>query len=304
MSQVIQFTGSWPSFPLLRKLVIFGDSYSSVGFGRNRNAPNTQDLPQSGRPLGVSFPGDWMSMWNEPGTPNWVGYFITKYGSEPLYNPEVIQQSSEYMERPYLIYDYAKGGDTVTLSSSGGESGLAFAVEQRFLVDTVKQHKDLTFEDALFVCWIGINDCAYSREHAQTIDKIFSLHDRLYKEVHARNFMFVDVPPIERTPAVHRGSEESAGANYTNWNTTLQSSLDAFAVSHPDSTVLLYSSHALFTRVLDSPTTYGFEQSDAKQQRGRIWRDHLHPTTRIHDILAEDIASFLKSVRPAADGSK
>ncbi|KAK1228408.1 hypothetical protein PQX77_008545 [Marasmius sp. AFHP31] len=208
------------------------------------------------------------------------------------------------MQRPYLIYDYAKGGDTVTHSPSGGETGLAFAIEQRFLVDTVEQHKDLAFDDALFVCWIGINDCAYSHEHAHTIEKIISLHDQLYKEVHARNFMFVDVPPIERTPAVHRGNEESAKGNYIDWNTMLQTSLNAFAVSHPDSTVLVYSSHALFTRVLDNPTSYGFEQSDSKQQRGKIWRDHLHPTTRIHDILAEDIASFLKNIGFAADGSK
>ena len=86
----------------------------------------------------------------EAGTPNWVGYFISKYAGEPLYIPGAMQQSAEYMQSPFLIYDYAKGGDTVTHSSSGGESGLAFALEQRFLIDTVKQHKDLAFEDALF----------------------------------------------------------------------------------------------------------------------------------------------------------
>jgi hypothetical protein len=40
----------------------------------------------------------------------------------------------------------------------------------------------------------------YGDDHAKNMEKLFSLQDALY-EAGARNFLFIDVPPIHRSPA-------------------------------------------------------------------------------------------------------
>ena len=82
-----------------------GDSYSDVGYVHER-----VNFPNASQPLGIPFPG---STYNEPGLPNWVGYLITKYCPVPRFNPSADQQDSDYTKSPLLVYDYARGGDTV-----------------------------------------------------------------------------------------------------------------------------------------------------------------------------------------------
>jgi hypothetical protein len=59
---------------------------------------------------------------------------------------------------------------------------------------------------------------------------------------------------------------------------------------------MLFSSFATFTNVLDNPVLYGFESSDIHKARGKMWIDHLHPTSKMHDVIAHDVSEFLGSV--------
>ncbi|KAK7054762.1 hypothetical protein VNI00_003225 [Paramarasmius palmivorus] len=284
MSKIIQVANDWPSFSGLRKLVIFGDSYSSVGY-------KGSSLPNASKPLGVDFPGVNGAMWNEAGTPNWVGHLITQYAPEPRYNPHATVQDKAYRENPLLVYDYAIGGNTM--------SGVEFQIQTYFLPKDLKrlgQGSSWDPKSALFVTWVGINDCAYSHEHGDSVKWLFSLQKKLYSEAGARNFMFIDVPPVHRSPAVRAGMEESASRSNKSWNNMLQSGALNFAKLHSDATVLLYSSAALFNTVLDDPYSYGFDAAEIRKGWGKFWHDNLHPTTKVHDILAEDIARFLASV--------
>lgn len=83
---------------------------------------------------------------------------------------------------------------------------------------------------------------------------------------------------------------------YDNFNTHLSSNARVFATSHPDATVLLFSSAATFNALLDEPLAYGFEESDRHKADGGIWYDRLHPTSKVHDFVARDFAEFLASV--------
>ena len=60
--------------------------------------------------------------------------------------------------------------------------------------------------------------------------------------------------------------------------------------------MLLFSSWATFSRVMDNPNAYGFTQKDTVSAASRMWVDHLHPTSKMHDIVARDVAEFLTSV--------
>ena len=85
---------------------------------------------------------------------------------------------------------------------------------------------------------------------------------------------------------------------FGNWNDELRRGLVNFATSHPDATVMMFSAWDTFTRILSDPARYGFNPADRTTLGGSIWFDFMHPTSRVHDILAGEIAQFLASQPP------
>lgn len=76
------------------------------------------------------------------------------------------------------------------------------------------------------------------------------------------------------------------------WNELLSSGIADFAEAHEDSTALLFSPAETFDRLLDDPAFCGSDPSGGDS----MWVDHIHPTSRVHDLLAADLAEFLKFV--------
>ena len=76
----------------------------------------------------------------------------------------------------------------------------------------------------------------------------------------------------------------------TMWNVALRAEAERFAASHAEASVFIYSSWATFTKVLDDPTAFGFSQQDVRKAAGSIWVDRLHPTSKMHDLVAQDMA--------------
>ncbi|TDL20818.1 hypothetical protein BD410DRAFT_790494 [Rickenella mellea] len=264
---------NWLGFASINKLIIFGDSYSSVGYDSKEPAPSAKN------PLGVPFPGE---TYTEGGVePNWVGHLVT---------------SRKSVSHRLLVYDYAEGGSTI--------QGVRRQIEREFLPDDGQEAMCAPWDanDTLFVTWVGINDCAYTKKHEKDMERYFGLQEELY-EFGARNFMFIDVPPISRTPAMPAllRNEPSAAATYNNWNEHLHKSSLKFQEKHRDAKVFLFSSSATFNRVLDSPEEHGFDVKDLYKRAGKIWMDHLHPTSAMHRWVAKDVEEFLMSKSPATE---
>jgi phospholipase/lecithinase/hemolysin len=115
--------------------------------------------------------------------------------------------------------------------------------------------------------------------------------------VHQQAFKVVRCPSPpnsnEAGPGEHQRNER-LNLNIVGWNTKLAEHVSAFKKKHPDITIGIYDAHALFTKVLDNPEEYGFQ--DAYSYGGSdkyIWRDQLHPTSAMHKIIAADVAKFL-----------
>ncbi|KAI0345169.1 hypothetical protein BDW22DRAFT_1343459 [Trametopsis cervina] len=261
----------WRGIVNVDYFIVFGDSYSSV-----RDQFDLLPSPTKNKRLGIEFPGN---TWNEPDEPNWIGHLLSKPGM----NPDM------------LVYDYALGGQTVDdmrtqvsdfrrqFSSTAPWNG----TNSLFVAHSHPENAD--FEFILPVTWIGINDCGMPSDSESTQKTLFELQESLYAEG-ARNFLFIDVPPIDRSPAF-----APPATVYETWNAGLRTSISTFASGHPDATILLFSSHDLFTRLLDNPVEYGFDQATASVAGGCIWYDHLHPTTRVHNVIASEVARFLTS---------
>ncbi|KAJ7479174.1 SGNH hydrolase-type esterase domain-containing protein [Mycena latifolia] len=264
-------TSQWPGYRSLNDLFIFGDSYSAIGFAANLPPPTKVDRES------VPFKG--LTYADFDGT-NWVGYLLTEHDPHP----------------DLLVHDYAAGGARVP--ELGRVPSVETQVNKNFLEGyaMARTADGLPWDTAhsLFVTWVGINDCAYAQTHTDTLELLFNLEEKLY-EAGARVFLFIDVPPIGRTPVGVNASSDIS-ATYMNWNASLRQSVAKFAAAHPGARILTFSAFDTFTRILDNPKQYGFPAKDVSAAGGAVWRDHLHPTSKVHRVLAQDLAAFLNSV--------
>ena len=138
-----------------------------------------------------------------------------------------------------------------------------------------------------------------------------AVHD-LYVKAGARNFLFIDVPPINRSPGGKTTQqqeiytteltfsytlasliESDISERYERWNELLLTQAEEFAESSKKATVLVFSSHDVLSDVLDKPEEYGFQKSDVNEAGEGIWEDQLHLTSAVHHILAEQIHSTI-----------
>lgn len=138
------------------------------------------------------------------------------------------------------------------------------------------------------------------------------MHD-LYVKAGARNLLFIDVPPIDRSPGgkasnqvrsknsailplkTARTSGVDIAGRYERWNELLLSNAEELASSSENATILVFSSHRLFSELLNGPGNYGFDEDDVTEAGGKIWEDQLHLTSDVHGILAQQLKEALLS---------
>jgi len=98
-----------------------------------------------------------------------------------------------------------------------------------------------------------------------------------------------------------QGNTESVTDHpYEKWNEMLRRNVQAFLSENEDVTTMVLSSFDFFNLVLETPSEYGFEEKDIRRRYGPVWADHIHPTSRMHELLAERINEFLRSF-PASE---
>ncbi|KAG6858031.1 hypothetical protein C0995_003196, partial [Termitomyces sp. Mi166 len=122
-----------------------------------------------------------------------------------------------------------------------------------------------------------------------------ALHD-LYVKAGARNFLLFDVPPVDRSPqavAITSESAEVMEERIKAWNELLKTKTVEFALSSGKATTFLFSTHQALTDMLDDPLEYDFSEDDPTNECGCIWADDLHPTSEVHDIIAERLLTAL-----------
>lgn len=125
-----------------------------------------------------------------------------------------------------------------------------------------------TGADSLFAFWIGINDVgnSYSKgaeESTALYAKIFVVYEdlvvRLY-DAGARNFLFLNVPPVDRSPltigigSTAREIEKAAIAQFNNMTEGLARRLKANHTA--ETNVFLYDTNKAFSEVLDKVDSY------------------------------------------------
>ncbi|KAI0439838.1 hypothetical protein F4803DRAFT_529743 [Xylaria telfairii] len=270
----------------------FGDSYTATAF----NNHGTQ--PSPGNPLGNPPLGQGTFA----GGPNYVGWLATKYNSTTV-----------------LAYDFAVGGATITNSLIPTTDPNIHTFEQQVKNYFEPQYtsgnspgKIWRSDNAIFSIFFGINDIGLpltaepqylqdmNTRIPQLLDYYFSLCENLYNQG-ARRFMFVGVPPSDRSPYI-QGLGGSVSAQWSSWannfNGQLAARIPQFTGSHAGSVAATYDYHRWMLLVLDSPNQWGFPDASCINGNGVscIWWNNYHPGSRFNDLLAQRMLPAMNSL--------
>jgi len=179
--------------------------------------------------------------------------------------------------------------------------------------------------DTLFSMFFGINDVGgdYRTDDATLGSKIFDVYSSLVDELYqtgARNFLFLNVPPLDRSPWMTHGGPKWPGApsyyqaDIADFNLRLVEMANNFTRTYPDVTAFIFDTHAIFSRVLNdpcnyrqtcplrnttdyceqysmnTPSWYTFDPRCSVPVDQYFWINSAHPTFRIHNATAGAIA--------------
>ncbi|WYZ44596.1 hypothetical protein EsH8_VII_001032 [Colletotrichum jinshuiense] len=252
-----------------KTLIVFGDSYSTVGFWPGGT------LPASGNPLGnPSLPGQTTSSGL-----NWVGHLTSTLNTSEV-----------------LTYDFAVTG--ATTDKDIVDTYAQYCVDDQ--VDQFKQYASSTVNkaNALVAVWIGINDVGepfWDRISApvdKIMDRYFTLLQTLVDEG-LSNFVLLTVPPFaDQIPAMIGQAETDLArlrSDITSYNKALESRLATFKSSNSGVKGLVFDTKPSFDTVVKNFAQYGAKDATCYGSSNCLWADNYHAGLAIHKLLAQNM---------------
>ncbi|CAF9906955.1 hypothetical protein IMSHALPRED_005402 [Imshaugia aleurites] len=241
-----QYTDYWFGW---KKISYLGDSYTSTSF----NISGEQPSPSS--PLGnPSYPGS-----TSCDGPNYIDFLTTTY-------------NESYIQAYNLGYGGATIDDSIVTSGFGATvQSFQDQVEHEFLHTYVNNTQvPWNASNSLFTVFFGVNDVTNSfapfASHNDSVNyELVKAYESLIDEnklyaAGARNFLFMNVPPVDRSPGtLEMGSiDQSAEASFIGaFNFRLGALVYNLALRHADTTLFTFDTNFLFTNVLDDPSQFG-----------------------------------------------
>ncbi|KAK2754558.1 hypothetical protein FQN54_006959 [Arachnomyces sp. PD_36] len=239
--------------------------------------------PSAENPIGnPELPGD-----TSANGPNWIDYLTVEYNQSTL-----------------LTYNFAYSGATVAKS----------------VVDSTVDVSSQVHDQYLPVYGSGSESKYPDPTNAEILKAYSGLVEELYRSG-ARNFFFLNVPPIDRSPLVLELGEDHQklqAEDISSYNKGVFELATNLSNNHQDTTVFYYDTNTLFSDVLDDPSKYPetalyksttkycekyesgtpspdtFYEECGFPANEYFWKDSLHPTDPIHKALAKGLASMLE----------
>ncbi|OJD33590.1 gdsl-like lipase acylhydrolase [Diplodia corticola] len=249
-------------------LLVFGDSYSTVGYWPQGTAPSASS------PLGsVALPGSTTS-----GGLNWVGQVTSKLNTSLT-----------------LTYDFAVSG--ATTDKDIVDSYASSCVDDQ--VDQYGQYVNGTIPaaDTLAVFWTGINDVGESfwdgttAPIAKVMDRYVELLETLY-DSGLQKFVLFTVPPFDKAPAFASQDATKVAqmrSDIADYNAALQERWTSFKAANAGASGQVFNTTPSFEAVLDDPTSYGAADATCQSGDGTscVWTDTYHPGLAVHEVVAK-----------------
>jgi phospholipase/lecithinase/hemolysin len=285
-----------------------GDSYSQTGFSITGAKPSTSN------PLGnPGFPGYTTTNGNNVchsfaflafilcssqasiDSFQWLTYLLHPSSSSTL-----------------LSYNFAYGGATTDASLVKPYASTVLS-----LVDQVNEFEShlaplpssanspsLTSSNTLFAIWIGVNDVGnawgdsnWSTLSKEIVNQYFAQAQKLYNSG-ARNFLFLTVPPIQKTPLVLAESssvQSQEGAAVATYNSLLKAGVSSFKSKNSGINTWVYDTTTPFNQAISNPTKYGAKDASCYNSDGTscLWWNNYHPGQAIHKLVSAGVASLV-----------
>ncbi|KAF9634025.1 Lipase GDSL [Lasiodiplodia theobromae] len=248
-------------------LLVFGDSYSTVGFWPGG------DQPSASSPLGnPALPGTTTS-----GGLNWVG-----------------QVTSTLNTTLTLTWDFAVSG--ATTDKDIVDSYASACVDDQ--VDQFDQYLSgkPPGDDSLVVFWTGINDVGESfwdgtaAPIEKVMDRYFELLTHLF-DAGVKKFVLFTVPPFNNAPAFAQQDETKVAqlkSDITDYNAALETRLTTFKAANSGAQGQVFDTTPSFEKVLSDPSAYGFTDTTCQSSDGTcVWTDSYHPSVKVHELVAK-----------------
>lgn len=171
-----------------------------------------------------------------------------------------------------MTYNLAYGGATVDGDLVAPYEPTVLSVKQQVqdeFLPTYGSHPasaPWTSGETLVAVWIGINDIgnSYWSQNSTLNPTIFAELSDLVESVYqtgAKNFLFLNVPPVERSPLTQsQGDNTEQGvklekADIADWNARVEDMAKNLTTAHADATTFVFDTYALFNQVLDDPSS-------------------------------------------------
>ncbi|CAG8957265.1 hypothetical protein HYFRA_00010687 [Hymenoscyphus fraxineus] len=318
---IAQYANSSFAWDEINFLLAFGDSYTFVQGTHGR-----QNFSFIGDAFDFSFtPNELLEneiVQNQLGTsaggPNWVEYLTNCFSGLP----------SKCKKQ---LWDFAFAGANVDTIYTPLHHNYTVP-----FVDQIRQWETyaepilpVDHSKALVAVFIGINDINdltkvmfplgnttdFPSLYKEVVSSEFRALERVY-EAGYRNYLFMNLPPLNRNPANTAKGPLAALPNATmihQYNAQISTSASEFQTKHPDSKTMVFDTYEYLSGILDHPAEFGitnttnfcprydapdiatdYAKYGCQPLREYFWYNSGHVTSRIHELMAGAVDEFLR----------
>ncbi|KAG8999960.1 hypothetical protein FRB90_011910 [Tulasnella sp. 427] len=261
------------------------------------------------------------------GNPPYPGY--TACGSVTNWIDEMVVS---YNESKIYAYNFAYGGATIdaNIVAPYTSTVLSMTDQMNEFVNNVASkpsYAPWTSANSLFSFFIGINDVSgtwwkssdptayvpdlylaalhtltnisFTLSYTDTLlTAYFALVQKAY-DAGARNFLFINVPCVERSPyALSLGSTTAVTiplrTAINDYNTKLAAKITSWKSGLSGVKTWYYDSNTMLGKILDNPTSYGFQDNSTYGSATNLaWCNDFHVSPGVHHYFASEMHTLL-----------
>ncbi|KAH6652619.1 hypothetical protein BKA67DRAFT_677688 [Truncatella angustata] len=249
-----------------KSVVSFGDSYSYIlGTAGSPNPLHEGFLAQLHKLLHQIVLNGVIG--TAEGGPNWLEFLTGCATSNGQYSPA---------NCPRKLWDFAFSGASVSEQFLPRHLSVTIPLvnqTQQYLnyADAILTNTpvNLSRSSTLVAIWIGINDIFDSKTYKPSgrsdasfwgaeLDVVFNTCAKSLYARGFRNFLFMNLPPIDRTPANQRSSTPYPTKSQVNlWDSLLASKANTFQSANAGSKAMVYDANTFLNNVMSNPSAYG-----------------------------------------------
>jgi len=203
------------------------------------------------------------------------------------------------------LWNFAVDGATYTLSYVDNDK--QSSLEKQFQLFNNKK-PNWKGDSTLFAFWFGVNDIILTNQSKEDtikagLQKEYEIFLKLY-DSGARNFLFINVPPFDRSPLVINSNNIDYYSDFIkSFNLEKQRMAMKLTLEYPDTNIFLYNAKDEFNYLFENHSSVNIPyigstaegDNNTKNVDQYFWYNALHPSTAVHYYLATDIHQLLNN---------